>query len=241
MARHLSHAAGGRRKFPCLYCVDEKFSNGEKWTAHMITHLQSKHRWVRCTSCKIRKDWAHRSEFNRDETHQCRVDKKEYTIIDVIPTLRYLVAFGQELLGVDRKCWPEEYIPPEPEVNIQPLGETEMLENLDSNNWEDRYPVEEGKPSCRGHVGVFFPAPDHATFHDETGQEMWRIPAIHKASGRPAYLTMPKKLGSPGLVFRDHQEFSPVPTTPDVDDLDWTVKDTTRQVVQVEAVLFKPE
>ena len=115
--------------------------------------------------------------------------------------------------------------------NELPLGETvEMVAG--APDYRDRYPLGPAAdyPSCRREVQAFLLSPDAAVVPSPTGQEMFRVPALHRRTRMQAVLVAPTTIGSVGLIFRDCPEFDPVPLGVPT-DLTWTRRAGLRTVL----------
>ena len=77
----------------------------------------------------------------------------------------------------------------------------------------DRYPlgVSVAQPNCRQVVQLYVPSPQAAVVRDPVGQDMFRVPAIHRRTGAYVILVAPAVINNVGLIFRDCPEFDPVP------------------------------
>ena len=109
------------------------------------------------------------------------------------------------------------------ELVPMPMGRLLEIPEDDSTDYRVRYPLgtHVTHPSVRKQVSVLVPCPEPALVPGD--KDMLRVPAVHRATGTPAFLVAPATVPSPGLLFRDVPEFSPVPIMSRDDLKDWPV------------------
>ena len=67
----------------------------------------------------------------------------------------------------------------------------------------------ESHPSVRDETSILLLCAEPALVEGETNH--LRVPAIHVATGAPAFLVAPATVPSAALLFRDVPEFAPIP------------------------------
>ena len=90
-----------------------------------------------------------------------------------------------------------------------------------SPDWKERFPLgaQASNPDCREGTSILLPRLEPALVCGDVGR--LRVPAIHLATGAPAFLVAPATVPNPGLLFRDLPEFAPAPALRDTDLEDW--------------------